>query len=366
MCGIAALQLRNPGLRPRLGALMNGMLSQICERGPDSAGIALYGDPDLTPPGTSNVSLLDLEPAADELESRLRLLLPDAVDLAVTDFGETTLVRAAVSSGALEAALASAVGRLQVAGRGSHVAVLKGTGHPLQLAAGYGLAGRSGTQALAHTRMATESAVTASGAHPFTVADDLCLVHNGSFSNHASIRRQLRSEGVEFDSDNDSEVAARFVARRLQHGSGLTEALGELGRVFDGFYTLVVTTADRLAVVRDPIACKPAIIAETDDWVAMASEYRALDALPGIELAHIFEPDPGVVYTWTSPLPEQRPFPASHTPFPEPVEGPRPHREALRQAPGTGALRQAQETEALRQAQGTETLRQAQGAGVGR
>ena len=302
MCGIAALQLRNPGLRPRLGALLNGMLSQICERGPDSAGIALYGDPDLTPPATTSVTLLDLGLAADELGSRLRLLLPDAVGLVVTGFGETTLVRAGVSSPVLEAALVKAVGRLQVAGRGEHVAVLKGTGHPLQLAARYGLSGRSGTQALAHTRMATESAVTASGAHPFTVVDDLCLVHNGSFSNHATLRRQLRSQGVQFDSDCDSEVAARFVAWRLQHGSDLTGAREELGRDFDGFYTLVVTTADRLAVVRDPIACKPAIIAETDDWVAMASEYRALDGLPGIELAHIFEPDPGVVYTWTSPF----------------------------------------------------------------
>ncbi|HJV98274.1 MAG TPA: glutamine amidotransferase, partial [Arthrobacter sp.] len=156
-----------------------------------------------------------------------------------------------------------------------------------------------GSQGLSHTRMATESAVTAGGSHPFSVADDLCLVHNGSFSNHATIRRELKREGVVFDSDNDTEVGARYVASRLQQGDTLEEALVNLGKVFDGFYTLVVTTADSMAVVRDPIACKPAIIAETADYVAMASEYRALAALPGIENARIFEPEPGKVYTWS-------------------------------------------------------------------
>jgi glutamate synthase domain-containing protein 1 len=276
------------------------MVGQICERGPDSAGIAVYGDPDLTPAGTSTVTRLDVGLPGDVLAQRLRPLLPAGGFLSVTGYGETTLINADVSSAELEAALHRALGDTQVAGRGRSVAVLKGTGHPLGLAASYGLAGRSGSQGLAHTRMATESAVTASGAHPFTVVDDLCLVHNGSFSNHATIRRQLRSQGVPFDSENDSEVAARYVAWRLQHGDDLTAALERLGEVFDGFYTLVVTTGDSLAVVRDPIACKPAIVAETDDWVAMASEYRALAGLPGVETAHLFEPAPGVVYTWTA------------------------------------------------------------------
>ena len=143
------------------------------------------------------------------------------------------------------------------------------------------------------------SAVTAGGSHPFSVADDLCLVHNGSFSNHATVRRDLKREGVVFDSENDTEVGARYVASRLQQGDTLEEALVNLGKVLDGFYTLVVTTTDSMAVVRDPIACKPAIIAETDDYVAMASEYRALAGLPGIDNARIFEPEPGKVYTWS-------------------------------------------------------------------
>lgn len=181
---------------------------------------------------------------------------------------------------------------------GPSLAVLKGTGAPDVLAAKFGLDQASGWQAVAHTRMATESAVTATGSHPFSVGADLCLVHNGSFSNHATIRRALVAEGARFDSDNDSEVGARFVANELAQGADLTKALRRLCETFDGFYTLLVTTADSFAVVRDAIACKPAVVAETPGWVAMASEYRALAALPGIEKAYIFEPEPEEVYTW--------------------------------------------------------------------
>lgn len=298
MCGIAALQIRNPWLRDSLGRLMHGMLCEIVDRGPDSAGLALYGSERLTPSGTATVTVLDAGFAADELAERLAGVLPGGSDVAVTDYAESTLINAKVEPAVLEAAVAEVLPEGHVIGRGEHVAVLKGVGHPVELAEVYRLTSAGGVQGLSHTRMATESAVTAGGAHPFTVSEDLCLVHNGSFSNHASIRRMLRRQGVEFDSENDSEVGARYIAWRMAQGDDLKTALENLGEVFDGFYTLVVTTADSMAVVRDPIACKPAIIAETDDWVAMASEYRALAELPGIESARIFEPIPGVVYTW--------------------------------------------------------------------
>jgi asparagine synthetase B (glutamine-hydrolysing) len=157
----------------------------------------------------------------------------------------------------------------------------------------------AGSPGLGHTRMATESAVTPEGCHPFSVGPDQCLVHNGSFANHATIRRELQHHGVVFDSENDSEVGARFVASRLAQGEDLDKALRLLCERFDGFYTLLVTSADGFAVVRDAIACKPAIIAETDAWVAMASEFRALAELPGIEDARIYEPEPERVYAWT-------------------------------------------------------------------
>lgn len=301
MCGIAALQLRNPSLHPRMGSLLSSMLCQIVDRGPDSAGLAVYDTPGLVSPGTSTLSLLggDQGMTTAALTAGVAALLPSDAEAAVQVVGDTTLVSAAVGTDLLAKAVTETVPGSTIIGRGEHVAVMKSVGHPMEIAAEHGLEAMAGSQGLSHTRMATESAVTAGGSHPFSVADDLCLVHNGSFSNHATVRKELKRQGVVFDSENDTEVGARYVASRLQQGDTLEEALINLGKVLDGFYTLVVTTADSMAVVRDPIACKPAIIAETDDYVAMASEYRALAALPGIENARIFEPEPGKVYTWS-------------------------------------------------------------------
>ena len=301
MCGIAALQLRNPSLHPQMGSLLSSMLCQIVDRGPDSAGLAVYNTPGLVSQGTSTLSLLgaDQGMTTAALTAGVAALLPSDAAAAVQVVGDTTLVGAAVGTDLLVKAVTETVPAATIIGRGEHVAVMKSVGHPMEIAAHHGLDAMAGSQGLSHTRMATESAVTAGGSHPFSVADDLCLVHNGSFSNHATVRRNLKREGVVFDSENDTEVGARYVASRLQQGDTLEEALVNLGKVLDGFYTLVVTTADSMAVVRDPIACKPAIIAETEDYVAMASEYRALAGLPGIDNARIFEPEPGKVYTWS-------------------------------------------------------------------
>ena len=301
MCGIAALQLRNPLLHPRMGSLLSSMMCQIVDRGPDSAGLAVYDTPGLVSGNTSTLSLLGKDQGlpTSGIAAALENLLPASAGTAVKVVGDTTFVSSAVDTELLAKAVRETLPDSTIIGRGEHVAVMKSVGHPMDIAAEHGLEAMSGSQGLSHTRMATESAVTAGGSHPFSVADDLCLVHNGSFSNHATIRRDLLREGVVFDSDNDTEVGARYIASRLLQGDTLEEALTNLGKVFDGFYTLVVTTADSMAVVRDPIACKPAIIAETDDYVAMASEYRALAALPGIETARIFEPEPGKVYTWS-------------------------------------------------------------------
>jgi glutamate synthase domain-containing protein 1 len=301
MCGIAALQLRNPLLHPQMGSLLSSMMCQIVDRGPDSAGMAVYDTPGLVSAGTSTLSLLGKDQGLPVAEIQLAVagMLPSDAGTAVRVVGDTTLVSAAVGTDLLVKAVSETLPGSTIIGRGEHVAVMKSVGHPMEIAAEHGLEAMAGSQGLSHTRMATESAVTAGGSHPFSGADDLCLVHNGSFSNHATVRRGLLREGVVFDSENDTEVGARYVASRLQQGDTLEEALVNLGKVLDGFYTLVVTTADSMAVVRDPIACKPAIIAETDDYVAMASEYRALAALPGIENARIFEPEPGKVYTWS-------------------------------------------------------------------
>jgi glutamate synthase domain-containing protein 1 len=220
-------------------------------------------------------------------------------DVSVARLDQTYLLTAESDSTDLLTAAKAAFPHALVAGFGTDLAVLKGVGHPRSLTDSWGLAKAAGWQGVGHTRMATESAVTPSGCHPYAVGPDQCLVHNGSFANHATIRRELRAAGVEFDSENDTEVGARFVAQKLAQGLDVETALKELCGTFDGFYTLLVSNRDSFAVVRDAIACKPAVIAEADDWVAMASEYRAFVGLPGVEAAKIWEPEPEVVYAWT-------------------------------------------------------------------
>ncbi|MDD7968929.1 class II glutamine amidotransferase domain-containing protein [Actinomycetospora lemnae] len=295
MCGIIGLHLRDPALHPMLGRLLDDMLCGVSERGPDSVGIAVYGDEERNPPGHAAVSVLR---APGDLATTVAGLLPGTPAVTTQAAGDTTVLTAPVAVDALIAAVAAAAPGALVVGSGTDLVVYKGAGHPQDLARTYGLRDVTGWQGLAHTRMATESAINPEGCHPYSVGADQCLVHNGSFSNHATIRRELARQGVVFDSENDSEVGARFVAACLAEGDDLEKALLRLGETFDGFYTLLVTTADGFAVVRDEIACKPAVIAEHPRWVAMASEFRALADLPGIDEARIFEPDPGKVYTW--------------------------------------------------------------------
>ena len=287
MCGIVGLHLRDPELFPRLGRLLETMVGGVVERGPDSVGVAIYGDRRRCPEGYAAISVLARDVALD---------LPG---LLVTEAGDTTVLAAPMPPDALVLAVRTALPDATVVGTGTDLTVYKGTGDPRTLAGTYDLANATGWQGLAHTRMATESAVTPEGCHPFSVGPDQCLVHNGSFANHATIRRELQAAGHVFDSENDSEVGARFVADRLARGEDLDKALRLLCERFDGFYTLLVTSADGFAVVRDAIACKPAIIAETDRWVAMASEFRALAELPGVESARLYEPEPERVYHWT-------------------------------------------------------------------
>jgi glutamate synthase domain-containing protein 1 len=297
MCGIVGLHLRDPELYPRLGELLTGMLCEMSDRGSDSAGVAVYGDPTWSPDGAVGVSLLEVADDTATVERHVTAAL--GAPAAVTRLDATHVVTAAVEVDALVLAVRTAYPAALVAGFGRDLTVLKGVGTPRELSEAWGLSQAQGWQGVGHTRMATESAVTPSGAHPYAVGPDQCLVHNGSFHNHATIRRDLVRAGVAFDSENDTEVGARFVAHELSSGQDVEQALTTLTETFDGFYTLLVSNSDSFAVVRDAIACKPAIIAETDDWVAMASEYRALVHLPGVEHARLWEPEPEVVYHWT-------------------------------------------------------------------
>jgi methylamine---glutamate N-methyltransferase subunit A len=304
VCGVTGLLLKDPALEVELGRMLVPMITALAERGPDSSGIAVYSGPpasdgtDLGTPSAVQVSL-----GSDRL-----VAWDDVVEWASSRFDGC--VAHVFDSGArldlpvgmvdeLVASIGEAYPTVHVLGTGRMLTVVKDTGWPVDTCRRLQVESWTGHMAVAHTRMATESAVTALHSHPFVPGPDLSVVHNGSFSNHASVRRRLQAEGVRFDSDNDSEVAARLLARRLESGDDLDEATRWVMKEMDGFFTLVVGTAAGMSVVRDAFACKPAVVAETDAYVAVASEYRALAGLPHIGDARVFEPQPEEVYTWT-------------------------------------------------------------------
>ena len=275
------------------------MIEALDERGPDSSGIAVYGDP----PAIGGPPLLRVSLGADEavdwMDVGCSLLELAASGAELHRFGAGLVLDLPESSlGAVQRQLASEWPGVRVLGTGWNLRVLKDTGRPTDTCARYAIGSWEGYLAVAHTRMATESAVTVLHSHPFVPAQDLCVVHNGSFSNYATVRRHLVDDGIHFDSDNDSEVAARYLASRLQFGDDLEEATRWVMKEMDGFFTLVITSAEEMSVVRDAFACKPAVVAETPAYVAVASEYRALAELPGIVEATVFEPRPEEVYTW--------------------------------------------------------------------
>ena len=288
MCGIVGLFLKDRSLEPQLGAMLARMLEVMSDRGPDSAGFAVYGDG-----------------AADHIKLTVR-----GADLAgvvaAMGLGATGVLRDShlvislpiAQESAARAWLALNRPDIVVIGAGQRIELYKEVGLPADVATRFGLSGMSGSHGIGHTRMATESAVTTDGAHPFSTGADQCLVHNGSLSNHRSLRRMLEPKGIEFVTDNDSEVAAGYLTWRMREGASLAGALEAGLDDLDGFFTFVVGTENGFAVLRDPIACKPAVMAETDQYVAFGSEYRALVGLPGIAHARVFEPEPARVYAW--------------------------------------------------------------------
>jgi amidophosphoribosyltransferase len=298
MCGIVGLYLKNPDLRPTLGTLFAPMLVEMTERGPDSAGLAVYRD-GVGDGSEAKVTVFNAEPAFDwdalAVAASARLGTTVDIERASTH----AILRARIDATALRGWVEANRDDVRIMSSGSVLEIYKEIGLPTDVLERFDVSRMSGSHMIGHTRMATESAVTTEGAHPFNTGDDLCLVHNGSLSNHNRLRDWLRDkQGVRFQTDNDSEVAAGYFTWRLGQGATITEALEAGIKDLDGFYTFAVGTRDGFSVLRDPIACKPAVMAETDDWVAMSSEFRALAQLPGVDHAVVWEPKPGTVYSW--------------------------------------------------------------------
>ncbi|MXV88671.1 MAG: hypothetical protein F4117_15790 [Acidimicrobiales bacterium] len=296
MCGIVGLFCKTETHRHELGRLTEVMLAEMGDRGPDSAGFAVY---DAGVPGRTRITVLaeglkvDWGPVAAALEATL------GAEVTVAAVHDHAVFSTDGDGRSARQWIIDNVAGATVLAQGNKIEMFKAVGYPDLVAERYDLTSRTGTHALAHTRMATESAVTTNGSHPFSTGSDTCLVHNGSLSNHNRLRRQLEGHGESFQTENDSEVAAGYLAWRMRSGDSISEALeGALGDL-DGFYTFAIGVADGFAILRDPIACKPAVVAETDHWVAMSSEYRAIARLPGALDAEVWEPEPARIYTWS-------------------------------------------------------------------
>ena len=295
MCGIVGLFLKNDELRPRLGSMFAPMLVEMSERGPDSAGVAVYRD---DAEGMSKITASHPDPGFGW--SSLCLAMREALSALAIDRPNDTHHVVLTDAPAANAAefVESFDPDLIVTSIGRAMEIYKETGLPQDVVSRFGVDRMSGSHAVGHTRMATESAVTTAGSHPFSTGPDICLVHNGSLSNHNRLRDRLKREGMRFKTDNDTEVAAAYITWRLDAGRSLKESFEDCLEDLDGFYTFVAGIDDGFAVLRDPIACKPAVLAETADFVAFGSEYRALASLPEIRTAKVWEPEPGVVYSW--------------------------------------------------------------------
>lgn len=296
MCGIVGLLVKNPKLRDQLGALMVPMLVGMTERGPDSAGLAVYGEP--VADFKHKISLYSGEHAVDWSELLRRIAQGFPQEHQIAAHGNHAVLTTAGDPEALTEWLESHASMIAVLSVGQSIDLYKDVGAPAAIAERYDFKALTGSHLVGHTRMATESAVTPAHAHPFTAGRDFCLVHNGSLSNPHLVRKHLEPLGIEFETDNDTEAACRFFEWRLREGDDLRTAVQRGFGVLDGFYTFLMGTDKELLIVRDAFACKPAVVAESDDYVAIASEFRSLAHLPHIAHATLFEPKPEEIYSW--------------------------------------------------------------------
>lgn len=302
MCGIVGLLVKTPALRERLGSLMVPMLIGMTERGPDSAGLAVFGAP--TTDAQRKISVYSglTDDGADFNWAGLAHELHEHLDLRVDvrPKGNHAVLTVGSAPEAVKRYLREHHPKLHILSTGRSIDLYKDIGTPAQVAERYGFDTLTGSHLVGHTRMATESAVTPDRAHPFTAGEDFCLVHNGSLSNPNGVRRKLEPEGIRFETDNDTEAACRFLEWRLREGDELEAALQKGFEELDGFFTFLMGTPDKLALIRDPFACKPAVVAENDGYVAIASEFRSLAHLPDIKNAKVFEPAPEEMYVWNA------------------------------------------------------------------
>ena len=292
MCGIVGIYLKTKKLEKNLGKMLSGMLNNMESRGPDSAGFAIYKEENKK---NYKYSLCLNNTNVNDFEKKILRILKKAQ---LSQFSDHVILKTSENPKKMIKILSSNFPEVSIVGYGKSIEIFKQIGNPKDIVKKFNLESFSGTHGIGHTRMATESAITTDGSHPYSTGEDECLVHNGSLSNHNNLRRELTKKGNVFNSENDTEVAAGYVSNSLSNNKSLKDTLISGLKDLDGFYTFITGTRKGFAVVRDEIACKPAVIAETENYVAIASEFQAMAHLPNVNTAKIFEPEPGIVYSW--------------------------------------------------------------------
>ena len=292
MCGIVGIYLKTKKFEKNLGRLLSGMLNNMESRGPDSAGFAIYND------SNNEEYKYSLCINNFDINQFKKNILKKIESFTLSQHSDHVIVKTTVMPKKFIKIINEEFKDVSLVGYGRSIEIFKQVGNPKDVVKKFNLENFSGTHGIGHTRMATESAITTDGSHPYSTGEDECLVHNGSLSNHNNLRRELKKKGNTFNSENDTEVAAGYVSNSISNNNSLKDTLISGLKDLDGFYTFIAGTRNGFAVVRDEIACKPAVIAETENYVAIASEFQAMAHLPEVNDARIFEPEPGVVYSW--------------------------------------------------------------------
>ena len=292
MCGIVGIYLKTKKYEKDLGKFLSGMLDGMATRGPDSAGFAIYTKQNKN---KFKYSICLNQLTDKEFKKKISKFLKK---ITLKTFSDHVVLETDEKPKKVLEILDTKLKEVSLVGYGKSINIFKQTGNPKDVVRKFKLSSFSGTHAIGHTRMATESAITTQGSHPYSTSEDECLVHNGSLSNHNNIRRSLKKEGQKFNSENDTEVAAGYISSQISKGESLEKTLKNSLKDLDGFYTFIAGTKDGFALLRDEIACKPAVVAETKDYVAVASEFQCMAHLPNVNTAKIFEPKPGIVYHW--------------------------------------------------------------------
>jgi glutamate synthase domain-containing protein 1 len=307
MCGIAGIIYRD-GSRD-IGREMTAMLQSMKHRGPDSTGYALFGPPSKTV--VMRYKLADANDERDyefaerlernraEVESRLTQLGARVIEVEEeTDYA----LRATIEyDGDLKtlADYVEDVPNCEVLSLGHSLEIVKDLGDAETVCKQYDLDGFDGTHAIGHVRMATESDVDISGAHPYWAYPfaDVAVVHNGQLTNYFQWRRRLERSGHRFQSECDSEVIAVYLAEKMSEGLELEAAMRQSLDELDGVFTYICVTENALGVAKDEMAAKPLVLYESDDLVALASEEIAIRAIIDHEI-DTYDPYEGEVLVW--------------------------------------------------------------------